>query len=159
MNSTFIPDDWTQQLASAIAATLREFAPRIGAEPLAMLALDCHPWNGTLGLAALTATEVVSDNLLADPAEMAAWQHFDYAGELPSWQAASGLGKRMKSAYEAGDRPAVSEAFFRAAAAALTSHVVSDSLAAFSRTDNFRLSVAHPDDGREFVRADGVVKK
>jgi hypothetical protein len=155
VNGKVIPDDWAPRLASAISAAMREFAPLVGAEPLAMLALDCHPWHGTLGLAALTAREVASDNLLADPAEMAAWRYFDFAQEFPSWKVVSDLGKRMRLDYEAGDRLAVAEAFMRACAAAISSKSVGDALAAFVRTDGFRLSVAHPDDRREFVGTAG----
>ena len=133
---------------------MREFATRVGSEPLAILAMDCHPWHGTLGLAALTATEVAADKLLADPAEMAAWRYFDFTRDLSSWQPASDLGERMKSAYENGDRRAVADAFFRACVAAMTSKVVRDALAVFVRIDDFRLSVPQPDDRREFVAGD-----
>jgi hypothetical protein len=146
-----IPDDWTPRLASAIVAALREFAPQVGAEPLAMLALDCHPWHGTIGVAALTAKEVAGDKGLADPAEMAAWRFFDFARDFDCWQVATVLAQEMKSAYYSGGRPAVVEACFSACAAAITCDVVGEALEGFARVDGFRLSVAHPDNRREFV--------
>jgi hypothetical protein len=120
-----------------------------------MLALDCRPWHGSIGLAALTATEVVTDKALADPAEMAAWRYFDFPRDFESWQLATALAEAMRSAYYSGNRPAVVEAYFGACAAALTSEAVGEALGGFTRTDGFRLSVAHPDDGREFVKSVG----
>jgi len=99
--------------------------------------------------------EVAAQSFLADPAEMAAWRYCDFAQDLPSWAVVSELGKVMRLAYEKGDRPAVADAFMQACATAVTSPAVRDSLAAFVCTDRFKLSVAHPDDGREFVAADG----
>lgn len=150
-----VPRDWTPRLASAIAGALREFAPQVGAEPLAMLALDCHPWHGSIGIAALTVKEIAADRALDDPAEMAAWRFFDFARDFDSWQVASELGQEMKSAYDSGDRPVVVEAFFRACAAAIKSNAVAKGLEGFIRIDGFRLSVAHPDNGREFVSGAG----
>jgi hypothetical protein len=154
MNET-VPRDWTPRLASAIAGALREFTQHVGAEPLVMLALDCHPWHGSIGIAALTANEATADKALNDPAEMAAWRFFDFARDFDSWQVATVLGQQMKSAYYSGDRPAVVEAFFSACAAAITSNVVGEAIESFIRLDGFRFSVAHPDNGREFVSGAG----
>ncbi len=122
-----------------------------------MLALDCHPWHGSIGIAVLTAKEVAAGRALDDPAEMAAWRLFDFARNFGSWQVVSALGKEMKSAYESGDRPEVVEAFLRACATAVTSYPVTKALESFMLVDGFRLSVAHPDNGREFVsRAGGA---
>jgi hypothetical protein len=155
LNDAQVPDDWIPRLASAIAAALREFAPKLGAEPLAMLALDFHPWHGSIGLAALTATEVATDKSLADPAEMAAWRFFDFARDFESWQLTTPLAEQMRSAYYSGDRPAVVEAFFGACAAAISSEPVSAALGEFTRAIGFGISVAHPDNGREFVKSVG----
>ncbi len=150
-----VPRDWTPRLALAIAGALREFASHVGTEPLAMLALDCHPWHGSIGIAVLTAKEVAADRALDNPAEMAAWRFFDFASEFDSWHAATALGQEMKAAYYSGDRPAVVEAFFSACAAAITSDAVAVALEGFIRVDDFRLSAAHPDDRREFVSGAG----
>ncbi|MEZ6142795.1 MAG: hypothetical protein R3B84_19710 [Zavarzinella sp.] len=149
LNDTVLKN-WTLRLSLAIAGALLELAPQVGAEPLAMLALDCHPWHGNIGIAALTAKEV-ADKAINDPAEMAAWRFFDFARDFGSWQVATVLGQEMKSAYYSGERPAVVKAFFSACAIAITSSVVAEAIAGFVRVDGFRLSVAHPDDGREFV--------
>jgi hypothetical protein len=151
LNKTLVPNDWTPRLASAIAAALREIASQIGAEPLTMLALDCHPWHGSIGVAVLTAKEVAADKALDNPAEMEAWRFFDFASDFSSWQVTTVLAEEMKIAYYSGERPAVVEAFFTACAKAITSDSVSEAISGFTRDGGFRLSVAHPDNGREYV--------
>ena len=146
-----VPEDWTPRLAEAVAGALREFAPTLGGEPVILLAVDCHPWNGTLGLSGLTAAEAEADSLLNDPAEMAAWEHYEFAARLASWQPTAGLGAEMQAAYDAGDRPAVAAAFLSACAAAVRSPSVSAALTSLTQADGFRWSVTHPDSGQEFV--------
>ena len=113
--------------------------------------MDCHPWHGSLGLSALTAAEVDADGLLADPAEMAAWRHHDFARGSAAWLPTAVLGSEMRVAYVSGDRPAVAAAFLGACAAAVASEGVMDALGLFVRARGFRVSVTHPDDGREFA--------
>jgi hypothetical protein len=58
----------------------------------------------------------------------------------------------MLAAYEAADdRRAVAEAFLRACAVAVTSADVAAAVESLVRVGDFRISVAHPDDGREYV--------
>jgi hypothetical protein len=140
-------------LADAIAAAVREFAPQLDGEAVAFLAVDCHPWHGSIALAVLTAAEVAMDGLLADPDEMAAWRHHDFTQGLLSWQPVAALGREMRAVYESGERPTVADAFLRACAAAVSSPQVVAALVLLERADKFRVSVAHPDDGREFVVA------
>ena len=60
----------------------------------------------------------------------------------------------MRAAYEAADdRRAVAEAFLRACAVAMTSLDVAAAVELLVRGGDFRISVAHPDDGREFFAA------
>ena len=151
MNQTVVPNDWVLRLASAIAAALREFAPRIVEDAVVMIAVDCHPWHGRLGLAALTESEVAADQLLADPTEMAAWRHYDFTRNLEVWKQVPELGAVMRIAYEEGDRPVVAEAFLCACAEAVLESQVRESLSAIPRAVSFRVSVRHPDNGREFV--------
>jgi hypothetical protein len=141
------------RLADAVAAAVCVFAPQLGGEAVVLLAVDCHPWHGAVALAILTTSDVTPDRLLADPAEMAAWRHYDFARELPSWQPVARLGREMQAAYEAGDRPIVAEAFLRSCAAAVSSAQVGASLKLLNRTGEFRVSVTHPDNGHEFVPA------
>ena len=146
-----VPDDWTSQLATIVAATIREFAPRLGDLPVTMLAVDCHPWHGSVELAVLTADEATKDTMLADPSEMAAWRHFGFSEGLASWRAAAPLGRSMKAAYEAADdRRAAAEAFLRACAFAVAAPEVAAAIGSLVRAADFRISVAHPDDGRDF---------
>lgn len=146
-----VPEDWMPRLAEAIAGALWEFAPTLSGGAVALLAVDCHPWNGTLGLSALTATEAEADSLLNHSAEMAAWKHYDFAASLASWQSATGLGAEMQAAYEASERPALAAVFLSACAAAVHSPSVIEALAVLTQADSFRWSVTHPDSGQEFV--------
>jgi hypothetical protein len=150
MNDTLF-SDWTRQLSDAIANALREFALKHSDEPVVLLAVDCHPWHGSVALAVLTAAEVAADELLADPAEMAAWKHYDFTRELSSWRPVAGLGRDMQTAYESGDRLAMTDAFLRACAAAVSSPQVIAALELLERIADFRVSVRHPDNDREFV--------
>ena len=144
-------DDWKRSLADTIAATVREFAPVLRGIPVVLLALDCQPWHGSLELSLLTAAEAEADNRLADPSEMAAWQFYELSAGLPSWQPAALLGRSMQAAYaSAPDRRDTAEGYFRACAEALASPDVAGVVGSLARADEFRMSVAHPDDGREF---------
>jgi hypothetical protein len=151
LSPSTVPENWATKLADAIVEAVREFAPQLGTEAVAMLAVDCHPWHGTVALALLTAAEVELDQRLADPAEMAAWRHFEFTRELSSWRPVAELGRQMQAAYDAGDRSQLAEAFQRACATAVSSPQVAAALARLRRAAGLRLSVAHPDDRREFV--------
>ena len=152
MDVPAVPGEWVARLADTIAAAVREFAPAVGDDRVALFAVDCHPWHGMLGLAVLTADEAGTDPELNNPAEMAAWRHYDFASGLAAGCAFIPLGAEMRSAYyEAGDRPGTAVAYLRACAAAAAGPTVAAALDLFKRADGFRLSVAHPDSGREFV--------
>jgi len=146
------PDDkWITGLSGAIANSLVEFRGKVQ-EQIVIFAVDCHPWNGVLDLALLTASEVKHEPLLADPAEMAAWRHFHFSSGLASWRAAAELELQMRAAYErAGeDRAGVAEDYFRACAAAVASSRVQQSLSGYKLRDDFRISVPHPDTEKEY---------
>jgi hypothetical protein len=143
--------EWTDALAVAVSATVAHLASRLRGEPLAMLAVDCHPWHGTLSLSVLTASEVDADPMLADPAEMAAWRHFHSSDGKPGWDAVAELGQEMRAAYSASPvRCETATAYLKACAVAMASSGVLSAIEAFDRDPRFRISVAHPDDGREF---------
>jgi hypothetical protein len=147
-----VPADWTPRLAAAVAEAVREFAPLLGGAPVALLALDCHPWHGSLDLSALTAADVAADPALADPTEMAAWQRYRFSDGLAAWVPVAALGREMRAGYEAApDHAAVAEAFMRACAGALARPEVLAAVELLERVAGFRLTVTHPDDGREFV--------
>ena len=144
-------DNWTRRLAPAIAAAVREVVPSLRCIPVVLLAVDCHPWHGSLGLAALTAAEAEADSSLTNPAEMAAWQHYLFSDGLTSWQPTASLGIEMQTAFEAAtDRAAVTDCFYRAVAQAMVQPEVVDAIELLEKTPMFRVSVAHPDNGREF---------
>lgn len=143
---------WADELAGVIHNSLVECSARIG-EPLAMLSVDCHPWNGVLALALLTQAEILRDPLLATPAEMAAWEHYDIGSTLASWAPASSLGSEMRDEYDGSkhSRADVAKAYFQLCAAATASDKVREALARYQLSDIFRISVCHPDTGEEYA--------
>ena len=61
------------------------------------------------------------------------------------------LGDEMMRAYEVGDKQEVAAVFLRACSRAVSSDEVCKAVGLLNRTSDFRCSVIHPDDGREFV--------
>ena len=147
-----VPEDWTPRLAAAIAAAVREFSSTLGGSLVALLAVDCHPWHGSVDLALLTATEVAADPELADPADMAVWRYYCFSTGLAAWQPVAALGREMQAVYEAAADPGTTaEAFMRACAGAAVGPSVAAAIELLARAPGFRLTITHPDDGREFV--------
>jgi hypothetical protein len=144
-------DSWTLSLSSSVAAALAAFQNQL-AQPIEMLAVDCHPWNGRLALSALSLDQAITDLSLVDPAEMAAWRYYDFAKNSPEWASVSESAASMKRAYEkAGNLRAQSATdFFIACAAAMAEPRVQYELSEYRVTTTFRISVAHPDSGTEF---------
>jgi len=151
MAAVTLPDRWVSRLEKAISAALREFAPRVAGSPIAVFAVDCHPWHGKIGLSILTSAEAVAVPVLTAPAEMAAWQNFDFARELSSRHLFTDIEREMEIAYRTNDRKTAVEAFLSACAAAAESSEAASALALLHKAPGFRISVAHPDDGREYV--------
>ncbi len=89
--------------------------------------------------------------MLADPSEMESWRHYRFSEGLASWCPPAHLGRRMRALYEAADdRRAVAETFLRACAVAMSSPEVAAAMESLVRVGDFRFSVTHPDDRREF---------
>jgi hypothetical protein len=146
-----VPDDWTTRLADAIAASLREFAPRLQESEVALLTVICLPWHGLLSLAVLTAAELAEDAGLADPRTTMDWQHGEFTENVESWGQTTPLAQEMRSAYYgSADCPAAALAFPRACARAAATFTVADAVSLLKRAGGFRISVPHPDDGREY---------
>jgi hypothetical protein len=78
-------DGWTARLADAIAASLREFAPRLQGSEAALLTVICLPWHGLLSLGILTAEELAEDAKLADPRSTMDWRHGEFTEEVEAW--------------------------------------------------------------------------
>ena len=145
------PDGWTASLADAIAASLREFAPRLQGSEVALLTVICLPWHGLLSLAILTAEELAEDARLADPRTTMDWQHGELTEEVESWGLTTPLAQEMRAAYYSSpDCPATALAFLRACATAAATFTVAEAVSLLKRAGGFRISVPHPDDGREF---------
>lgn len=150
-----VPDGWTAHLADAIAASLREFAPRLQASEVALLTVICLPWHGLLSLAILTADELARDACLADPRTTMDWQHGEFTEEVAAWGLTTPLAQEMRAAYNGSpDCPAAALAFLRACARAAATFTVTNAVSILEQTDEFRISVPHPDDGREFFPPD-----
>ena len=117
-----------------------------------MLAVDCHPWHGHLGLVVLKTSEIEKNPRLDDPGEMATWDLFDLSKGLPSHEELKLLGKEMALSYRAAESPSkVADNYMRMCSAAMKTDLVGSKLTNFTLAPTFRLSVAHPDDGREFI--------
>ena len=147
------PPDWTTQLAAAVTATLHEYGAELPDTPIAVFHVGCYPWHGAVELSLLTAEELATDPLLRAPEEVGAWQHYDFAADMESWEAATPLKRQMARDYAdapEAERPAVVAAYVRACAEAVAAPAVSDALAALNRSQGFRSSVTHPDTHREF---------
>jgi hypothetical protein len=149
-----VPDDWIPRLASAIAGALKEFgASVLRGEPVAAFDIGCFPWHGSVELSILTGAALDVDPVLAEPGEQAAWPQYNFAIGLAAWEPAAELGHRMADVYQGtgeADRPAVVEAYLRACASAVACPQVQAALGELRRDPRFWVSVAHPDDGRQF---------
>ena len=140
-----------RRLSETIANTLSRFESEID-EPIKILALDFHSWDEFLALAILTQAEFNDDPLLDDPAEMAAWKHYDLGADLAEWDVGSSFGN-MKTHY---DETKDTETLFRCCATAIASPNVQQVLERYQLADGFRISVANPDDGQEFFTPEAV---
>ena len=147
-----VPETWSQTLSQAIAQTLTAIRANLADDAVvSMLALDCHPWDGGIYLALLMQSEVVTDPAIAAPEEMASWELYDCAHSLIEWKPVEELATQMRQDYLQASEPAtMADDYFQACARALQAPQVGSVLEAFRLDKQFRLSVAHPDDGREF---------
>ena len=142
--------EWQDSLSQVLANTLHAFAPQLKDDALVMLAVDCHPWNGAIYLAALTQSEVDADSSLADPSEMASWKHYDFAESLSEFNVKS-LCETMQNDYDStDDNDTVARTYLSLCAAALADEQITSALRKFQLPDDFRVTVTHPDDGTEY---------
>ncbi|MBA4191400.1 MAG: hypothetical protein C0467_25755 [Planctomycetaceae bacterium] len=141
---------WIGALAQRVATTLSAYRVRVNCA-VEVIALDCHPWNGLLELSLLTAEEIARDPALNDAREMAAWEHYNFGSRVIEWRLSDELEAFMRSSYNsAGEyRTAVADRFIGACAIACYSELVQQAVARYALTNHFRMSVSHPDDGRE----------
>ena len=78
-------------------------------------------------------------------------RHVGFIDGLDLWRPACTLGRAMRATYEAAsDRQAIVDAFLKAWAHAVASPDAVAAIATLDLVSGFRVSVAHPDDGREF---------
>ncbi len=144
-------EQWQNELITLIAAALEEFRSE-AEDDMAMFAVDCHPWNGTIALAFLTHSESQDDPSLRNVSEMAAWRYYDFGAGLTSWRPAQGVASAMRVVYEGAgeDRHDVSSWFFQGCATASASKRVRQALSRYRLAKGFNLTVPHPDTGEEF---------
>lgn len=149
-----VPAAWSTRLAAAMAATVREYAARrLSSKPIVAFNVGCFPWHGRIELSILTADELDSDPVLMEPGEIAAWLHYNIGVGLSSWEPVMvSLGGEMSAAYSGAagrDKVAVTEAFLRACAEAAGRPEVAEALGSVGCDPRFRITVDHPDDGRD----------
>lgn len=142
-------DKWGSDLAQFVSAALGEFKTQ-ATEQMEQFAVDCHPWNGVIVLGFLTTKEVEESPFLAEAAEMAAWKFYDFASALSCSRPE--LGSRMRELYEqeGGDKAKVAELFFVACAEAVVSKPVQDMLSKYKLSKSFKITIPHPDTGKEY---------
>ncbi|WP_020476142.1 hypothetical protein [Zavarzinella formosa] len=146
-----VPDDWTTRLADAIAASVREFAPQLQGSEVSLLTVICLPWHGLLSLGILTAEELAQDASLADPRMTMDWRYGEFTEEVAAWRPTTPLAQEMRATYDgSSDCPATALAFLRASARAVATDTVAEAVSLLKRVGGFRISVPHPDNGREF---------
>jgi hypothetical protein len=149
-----IPDieDWTSRLAEAIAAAVREFAPRLEGQEMVAFDVGCFPWHGTIELSILTAKQAAVDPGMLDPREVAAWPHYNFAAELETCGRGNETARSMASVYRTSrdeDRAVIVAAFLSAIAVAVNRQEVVSALSFFKQSHDFRITVLHPDEGTD----------
>lgn len=155
---TFDYEAWQSELAASISEALVEFRPRAD-DAMEVLALDCHPWNGEIGLSFLTNLESETSPAIADLSEMASWKYFDFTAELIAWKSAMRVGSSMRPLYEGveeADRKKVVRRFLLHCAQAVASKHVQSALATYTLAANFKITVQHPDTCEEFYPQTGT---
>jgi hypothetical protein len=145
-----VTPQWRNQLSLAIVHAVHILQARLGDDVLVILALDCHPWNGGLSLAALTQSEVNADPSLCDPAEMAAWTNYHFAESGRDWNIDALCDTMKTDYYSSEDHDGIAQSYLRSCAAALSDESVLRALQQLLLHDDFRLSVTHPDDRTEY---------
>ena len=135
----------TDELSFIVAKTLNAYHSECS-EPIKALALDVHPWNGFIALAALTESEVDADPLLDDIAQMAAWKHYDFGVKLEEWDVNS-VGTKMKAIYYEEED---AQLLFQCCASAMAAASVQQAIRKYKLADGFRISVADPDSNEEY---------
>lgn len=144
-------DTWASRFSRVLADTLNALSPRLADTAVSMIAIDCHPWNGGLHLAILQTCELDGEPQIGDPAEMAAWQMYNCGESMAEWEPAAVLAAEMRQDYDQeNDKQATANDYLQACADALSSPSVRATLQRLNLDASFRISVAHPDNGREF---------
>lgn len=116
-----------------------------------MFAVDCHSWNGLLELSFLTTGEAEENHVLFDPEEMAAWRFFQFSKDYTSWGSAKALAEHMRMDYEGSvDKAGLSEKYFNAFVEAIRDPLVKLEIEKLNITEDFKVSVANPDSGKEY---------
>jgi len=147
---------WRADLVSELVIALTALRSSIGEIELAAFAIDCHPWHGSIYLAALTSEEARTEPTLDCLEEMAQWGLYDFASEPRGHSPEMiRLGRVMQEQWTSSGESTellaeAAEAFLVACARAAGHPSVSRAVAAFSRAESFRINVAHPDSNREF---------
>jgi hypothetical protein len=137
---------FVRQMTVLISNTLVSFRNNME-EQVIKLALDFHPWNGFIGIALLTNREVQIDPLLDNVNEMAAWKYYNFGEKIDEWAGMNAVAEQMKLVYE---YDMDSDDLFKCCAEAMASSSVQQAVSHYHIAERFTISVAHPDDLREY---------
>ncbi len=143
-------EDWRNRLEKRIVQALAHFRPQMN-EPMRMFSVDCHPWHGRIGLAFLSEKAAEVEPFLNDAEEMAGWDHFNFADKDFFFET---VGREMWETYDQAspDHDKIAIEFLRQVAQAVASDGVQEKLKTFRQARHFKITITHPDTGREFFR-------
>ena len=144
-------EQWQSKLSNLITLSIDEWGKKHKNIEVSMFAVDCHPWSGFLSLALLTQSEVDEDKLLANSEEMAAWEYFNFSEGYKVWLPSKKLAVSMQEEWSASANiHFTSEKYFIACASAVGSDLVSSKILDLKRSVGFVVSVANPDNNKEY---------
>lgn len=138
-----VSPQWISELAEITAMTLADFRREMNSE-IASFAVECHPSDGIISLALLTAAEAIADTKWLDPGMMQSWRHYGFERKTGMWRLAAGVERVMQESYHCApdaSREAVGKAYVRACADAMQSPRVGMELKLFQRSADFGVSV------------------
>jgi hypothetical protein len=123
----------------------------LSADSFCMMAVDCHPWDGVVEISFLTDDEFDQDPFLLDPEEMAAWKYYHISKESSKHDLLNGVALKMKNEYFASSsKSEYADAVFEMISETLKSPGVSQLVGSFKTRKGLKVSVANPDNAKEY---------
>jgi hypothetical protein len=132
-----VSEDWTQRLAAALTSSMRECAGRLRGQGGRVVRNRLPSMERLLGARRPGGDRRVEALQFRGSPNIVGPDGRTWAGDAEVYAAAS-------------DRKAVADAFLTACALAVGRAEPTEAIQLLNRDPRFRISVAHPDDGREF---------